>query len=76
MARCTRTTNLEVHHIRRDGGNDLSNAQVLCQKCHSYTHTYGLQGKSPDAFPQSVKDEALKNAGNQCECTNSYRGCH
>jgi len=30
MARCTRKRGLEVHHKRRDGGNDLNNAEVLC----------------------------------------------
>ncbi len=75
MARCTTTNNLEIHHIRRDGGNDLSNAQVLCQKCHVATHTYGTPGHSPLSFPQDVKDKALKRAGHQCECT-SNRGCH
>jgi 5-methylcytosine-specific restriction endonuclease McrA len=76
MARCTRTTNLEIHHIRRDGGNDISNAQVLCQKCHRETHSYGRQGHSPTPFPQDVKDKALKKAGYQCECTSGYQGCH
>jgi 5-methylcytosine-specific restriction endonuclease McrA len=75
MPRCTKTTNLEIHHRRRDGGNDLSNAQVLCQKCHSATHSYGLPGHSPDPFPEDVKQKALKRAGYQCECT-SIGGCH
>ena len=30
MSQCTRTNNLEVHHKRRDGGNGLDNAEVLC----------------------------------------------
>lgn len=75
MARCTRTSNLEVHHKRRDGDNDLSNAVVLCQTCHENTSTYGLSGKTPPAFDQATKGKALKNAGNQCECT-STKGCH
>jgi 5-methylcytosine-specific restriction endonuclease McrA len=75
MARCARTTNLEIHHMRRDGGNDISNAEVLCQKCHSHTSTYGVAGKSPPAFDQATKDRALKRAGYQCECTRSG-GCH
>jgi hypothetical protein len=32
MPRCWRTTNLEVHHKRRDGGNDTTNAEVLCPR--------------------------------------------
>ncbi|MDP4267811.1 MAG: HNH endonuclease [Bacteroidota bacterium] len=75
MSRCTKKSNLEVHHVRRDGGNDLTNAQVLCKDCHSATSTYGNPGKSPTQFTQDVKDKALKRAGNQCECT-SVRGCH
>lgn len=39
MSRCTRTTNLEVHHKRKDGGNDLTNAQVLYQKWRSETYS-------------------------------------
>ena len=27
MARCTGTRDLEVHHKRRDGGNDIGNAE-------------------------------------------------
>ncbi|MBR2208264.1 MAG: hypothetical protein IJ859_05570 [Synergistaceae bacterium] len=69
MARCTCTTGLEVHHKRRDGGNGLDNAEVLCQRCHANTSTYGVPGKSPEPFPQSVKNEALRRAGNRCECT-------
>jgi 5-methylcytosine-specific restriction endonuclease McrA len=75
MSRCTRTSNLEIHHIRRDGGNDIFNAQVLCQQCHSATHTYGIQGPIPPSFPEDVKKRALIRAGHQCECISS-RGCH
>jgi 5-methylcytosine-specific restriction endonuclease McrA len=70
MARCKRTTNLEVHHRRVDGGNDIDNAQVLCQKCHAETLSYGNTGhNSPPAFSQETKDKALRRAGYQCECT-------
>lgn len=75
MARCTRTRSLEVHHKRRDGGNDLGNAIVLCQSCHAKTSTYGAPGKTPPAFDQATKEKALKRANNQCECT-SMQGCH
>lgn len=67
--KCTRTTNLEVHHKRRDGGNDLDNAEVLCHDCHVNTSSYGTKGESPKPFPSLVKLKALKRAGNQCECT-------
>lgn len=75
MTRCTRTTNLEVHHIRRDGGNGLDNAEVLCPKCHQATSTYGTPGESPPPFDEETKTKALKRAGYQCECTRSG-GCH
>jgi 5-methylcytosine-specific restriction endonuclease McrA len=75
MARCTRTRNLEVHHKRRDGGNDLSNAEVLCEKCHIATSTYGILGKTPPEFTEETKKAALKRAGGRCECTRSG-GCH
>lgn len=75
MARCARTRGLDVHHRRRDGGNGLANAEVLCSTCHEATGTYGTPGKSPPPFDQTTKDRALRNAGNQCECTRTG-GCH
>jgi len=75
MARCTSRYGLEVHHKRRDGGNGLDNAEVLCKKCHDATSTYGSPGKSPPPFDQDTKDKALKRAANQCECTRTG-GCH
>jgi len=74
MSRCGSTENLEVHHKRRDCGNDIGNAEVLCQKCHENTSTYGVPGKSPPDFSESTKKEALKKAGNSCEC--EREGCH
>jgi 5-methylcytosine-specific restriction endonuclease McrA len=75
MARCTTTRNLEVHHVRRNGGNDLANAKVLCQSCHEKTSTYGDPGHSPPPFDEHTKQAALHRAGNQCQCT-STQGCH
>lgn len=75
MSRCTKTRNLEVHRIRRDGGNDLSNAKVLCQPCHEKTATFGAPGKTPPPFDEETNQRALRRAGNQCECT-STQGCH
>ena len=75
MARCTKTRGLEVHHKRRDGGNGLENAEVLCQECHAETSTYGEPGNSPPDFDQLTKDRALKRAGNRCECTRTG-DCH
>ena len=75
MARCTRTEEMEVHHIRRDGGNDINNARVLCQKCHEATATYGSDGNSPPPFSAAVKLRAYMRAANQCQCE-STSGCH
>ena len=75
MSRCTATRNLEVHHIRTDGGNGIENARVLCQKCHENTGTYGSTGhKSPPEFSETTKTEAKRRSGNRCECTKS--NCH
>jgi 5-methylcytosine-specific restriction endonuclease McrA len=62
MPRCTRTTNLEVHHIRRNGSNGLDNAEVLCQKCHEATHSYGTGGDSPLEFSELTKVFAKQRA--------------
>ena len=75
MARCTRTWSLEVHHIRRGGDNNLSNAKVLCQACHKKTSTYGTPGAIPPPFDEDTRQGALRRAGNQCECI-SAQGCH
>ncbi len=75
MARCTRTRNLEVYHKQSGGDNDLSNARVLCETCHTVAPAYGTLGKPPPAFTEETKKAALKRVGNQCECTWSG-GCH
>ncbi len=76
MSRCTRKQNLEVHHKRRDGGNGLNNAEVLCHTCHVATSTYGPTGfQSPPPFSQATKAAAIARAGNRCECTRTG-GCH
>lgn len=75
MPRCTRTSNLEVHHKQRNGGNSLNNAEVLCEKCHEATSTYGTPGVSPHPFDEATKTRARYLSGNQCECTR-LSGCH
>jgi 5-methylcytosine-specific restriction endonuclease McrA len=75
MTRCATSSSLEVHHKRRNGGNSLDNAEVLCQPCHTATSTYGTPGESPAPFDNNTKQMALKRAGNQCECERSG-GCH
>ena len=75
MSRCTATRNLEIHHIRIDGKNGLDNARVLCQKCHTNTNSYGSTGHtSPPSFSEATKADALKRAGNRCECIKDQ--CH
>ncbi|MCL2722482.1 MAG: hypothetical protein FWD47_14220 [Treponema sp.] len=75
MTRCKATRNLEVHHIRVDGGNGKENARVLCQPCHENTSSYGSTGhKSPPPFSETTKAEALRHSGNRCEC--EKQNCH
>ena len=74
-ARCTRTADLNVYHLRRDGGNDLDNAQVLCRQCHAAAKGYELPGRKPPAFDQATNEAALERAGHQCECTR-IGACH
>ena len=70
MERCKRKKDLQIHHKRVDGGNEINNAQVLCEPCHKATASHSDPNHtSPQPFTQSVKDEALKLAGNQCQCT-------
>lgn len=75
MARCIRTTNLEVHHKRRDGDAGIDNAEVLCHKCHVATSTFGVAGESPPEFSDETKAAAKKIAAYQCQCTR-IGGCH
>lgn len=75
MARCTRKNGLDVYLKRCNGGNDLSNAEVLCNLCHEATATYGTPGNSPSTFSEDTKAKALRCSGNQCECVR-VGGCH
>lgn len=72
--RCNSSKDLEIHHISRQVGNTLSNAQVLCKACHVKTPTYGKPGGNTTPFPNDIKEQALKRAGNKCECTTDR--CH
>ncbi len=75
MARCKIISDLEVHHRNRSAGNGLGNAEVLCQRCHVDTDTFGKLGISPPLFTETTRTQALDRAGNQCECTRTG-GCH
>jgi hypothetical protein len=68
MGRCIAKENLEVHHKNRAAVNSIDTAQVLCQSCHEKTGTYGEEGESPPKFSEATRQEALKRAGNRCEC--------
>lgn len=70
--RCIRTTQLEIHHKSRTGGNGIENAEVLCQSCHGQTGSYGTPGVSPPPFSQQTKDLAIKRANNRCECLREH----
>jgi len=74
--RCNSTKNLEVHHKRRDGGNGIDNAEVLCHECHTNTDTYGKPGVSPEPFSEETKKQALIRANYKCECTRTICGFH
>lgn len=74
LGRCRATKQLELHHKNRSAGNDLANAQVLCQHCHERTHSYGRPGKTPPSFPPEVRERAFKRADNRCECVEA--DCH
>jgi len=76
MPRCNNRTELEVHHIRRDGGNGIDNAQVLCQQCHENTSSYGAHGDSPEPFSDITRVRAKRNAGFRCQCEQDDCGFH
>jgi hypothetical protein len=75
MSRCTRTLSLEVHHIARNGGTTLENAQVLCPWCHAATPSFGVPGTASSAVTREIKEKALRRAGHRCECTRTS-SCH
>ncbi len=74
MPRCRRKWGLEVHHIRRNGGNALANARVLCQERYHWTQTYGMSGRTSADFDEDAKERARTKAGGRCECS-GCRGC-
>jgi len=78
MARCARTNDLQVHHKRRAGGNDLDNAQVLCKPCHEATATFSTPGNPPHHFlmqpkmPPLSEPETSVNASGSDPATKCY----
>lgn len=75
ISRCTRTTNLDVYPLRRDGSSVLDNAQVLCRRCQAATKGYEPPSRKPPGFDHATKEAALQRAGHQCECTR-IGACH
>ena len=54
--------NLEVHHLNGDrSDNDLSNLQLLCPNCHSYTPTFRRK-KNNVAVPEEDFVQALQES--------------
>ena len=72
--KCLSPIDLEVHHINRGKGNELSNAQVLCHDCHVKTRSYGKSGFNPPDFSENTKFMAKLIAENRCQCTRE--NCH
>jgi hypothetical protein len=70
--RCTRTGKLECHHVIRDAGCGLENAQMLCAECHQATESYGTPGLSPTPFSQDVIGAAKLRSHGRCECTRDH----
>jgi len=76
MIRCIKTTNLEVHYKRTDGGNDIDNAVVLCPHCYATITGNGAHGNTPVSFSSGVKEQALRKANRRCECRSDIISCH
>ena len=73
MARCPSHSELQVHFRRRDGGNGLANAEVLCRRCRESAVRIGAG--EPPPFDDATRESALRLAGYRCECTRAA-GCH
>ena len=76
MTRCIKTTNLEVYYIRTEGGNDVDNAVVLCQRCYFNTNGNATHPKIPTSFPPTVIEKAIHRAKGRCECKSDIQSCH
>jgi hypothetical protein len=74
MSRCTLTENLRVYYKEIDGGKGIDNAQVLCHRCNANTPRGDTGEKGSLIFSNETEKEALKRAGNRCECERD--DCH
>lgn len=70
--RCTRTAELECHHVIRDLGSGIENAQMLCKPCHEATESHSAPGLSPLPFSEAVKAAARAASGGRCQCTKAH----
>ena len=67
---------MEVYHKKRDGGNGLDNAVVLCPECYGKKITYRIESVISLPFSISTKDAAFRRAFNRCECDRPICGTH
>ena len=75
MSKCRSTNGLDVYPILRNGGNEISNARVLCRPCHEEIADSRLSETGMQQFSADTKKLALLRAYHQCECV-SDGGCH
>ena len=55
--------NLELHHKDGDkSNNELTNLQLLCPNCHSYTDNYGSRNKKHNTINEQKFLEVLSNS--------------
>ena len=76
MPQCNRTKNLKVYLKRKNGGNELDNAIVMCDECYK-AFIYGGENSEDESnqFSETTKMLAMVLAHYRCECTSS-NGCH
>lgn len=74
ITRCDATNRLEVRHKRKDRGNGIENAIVLCSDCYANKNALDAPGNSAPPFTDLTKAFALRNAGHRCECMK--QNCH
>ena len=75
MVRCYSQLGLQVHHVHREDGNGLENAEVLCARCYPCTAT-GSQDRKPPDFDEATRAVAKVLAGNRCQCVRATCGFH
>jgi len=75
MGRCVIDKNLIVTFKHIDGGNDINNSIVLCERCNMNMELNGLiSAKNLPLFSEKTKKAAFVRAENYCECIKEE--CH